>query len=43
MSRGIPLQDEEHRGIPFGDLVLRFDFGRMAVEVCEDIWSQTGR
>lgn len=42
MSRGIPLQDEEHKGIPFGDLLFRFDFGTMAAEVCEDIWSPDG-
>jgi NAD+ synthase (glutamine-hydrolysing) len=28
--------------IPFGDLVFDFDFGRVAVEVCEDIWSPDG-
>lgn len=28
--------------IPFGDIVFDFDFGKMAVEVCEDIWSPTG-
>ncbi|MEA2527133.1 MAG: hypothetical protein QOF73_4360 [Thermomicrobiales bacterium] len=42
MSRGLPLQDEEHRGIPFGDHLFRFDFGTMAAEVCEDIWSPDG-
>jgi NAD+ synthase (glutamine-hydrolysing) len=42
MSRGLPLQEEEHRGVPFGDLLFRFDFGTMAPEVCEDIWSPDG-
>jgi NAD+ synthase (glutamine-hydrolysing) len=46
MSRGIPLLDEEYRGdpegTPFGDVLFRFDFGTMAAEVCEDIWSPDG-
>ncbi|MGI8476343.1 MAG: NAD(+) synthase [Thermomicrobiales bacterium] len=42
VSRGIPLQDETHRGVPFGDLLFRFDFGLLAVEVCEDLWSPDG-
>jgi NAD+ synthase (glutamine-hydrolysing) len=29
-------------GVPFGDLVFRCDFGTLAVEVCEDIWSPDG-
>ncbi len=33
---------DEHRGVPFGDLVLEFDFGVMGVEVCEDLWSPEG-
>jgi NAD+ synthase (glutamine-hydrolysing) len=28
--------------VPFGDLVFRFDFGTVALEVCEDIWSPDG-
>lgn len=28
--------------IPFGDIVFDFDFGKMGVEVCEDIWSANG-
>ncbi len=35
------LRDELH-GVPFGDLVFEFDFGTLAVEVCEDIWSPDG-
>ncbi|HZW88490.1 MAG TPA: NAD(+) synthase, partial [Myxococcaceae bacterium] len=38
-SRGFPYQLGEHRGIPFGDLIFRFDFGVMAPEVCEDAWT----
>lgn len=42
LSRGIALDLDEHRGVPFGDLVLEFDFGVIGVEVCEDIWSPDG-
>ncbi len=42
MSRGMPLLLDDHRGVPFGDLVLEFDFGIMGVEVCEDLWSAEG-
>ncbi|HSP80972.1 MAG TPA: nitrilase-related carbon-nitrogen hydrolase, partial [Myxococcaceae bacterium] len=41
-SRGVPGQREVHRGIPFGDYLFRFDFGLLAPEVCEDIWSPDG-
>ena len=41
-SRGAPgLYDEVH-GVPFGDLVFDLDFGTVALEVCEDIWSPDG-
>ncbi|MFM9105219.1 MAG: NAD(+) synthase, partial [Chloroflexota bacterium] len=30
------------RGVPFGDLILECDFGRVALEVCEDLWSPDG-
>jgi NAD+ synthase (glutamine-hydrolysing) len=41
-SRGGPgLYDEVH-GVPFGDLVFDLDFGCVALEVCEDIWSPDG-
>jgi NAD+ synthase (glutamine-hydrolysing) len=41
-SRGRPgLVDEVH-GVPFGDLVFDLDFGCLALEVCEDIWSPDG-
>ncbi len=41
-SRGTPGQRDEHLGAPFGDLVFEFDFGALAVEVCEDVWSPDG-
>ncbi|PTL83070.1 NAD(+) synthase [Vitiosangium sp. GDMCC 1.1324] len=41
-SRGIPGMREQYRGIPFGDYLFRFDFGLLAPEVCEDIWSPDG-
>ncbi len=30
------------RGIPIGDYIFRFDFGIVAFEVCEDLWSPDG-
>lgn len=42
-SMGTPyLVETLASGVPFGDLVFDFDFGTMAVEVCEDIWSPDG-
>ncbi len=41
-SRGVPYQKDELHGVPFGDLLFRFDFGLVAVEVCEDLWSPEG-
>lgn len=35
------LLDEVH-DVPFGDLIFDFDFGTVAVEVCEDLWSPDG-
>jgi NAD+ synthase (glutamine-hydrolysing) len=41
-SPGVPgLRDALH-GVPFGDLVFELDFGCVALEVCEDIWSPDG-
>jgi len=42
LSPGAPFQRAEVHGVPFGDLVFDFDFGTLAVEVCEDIWSPDG-
>ena len=41
-SRGVPGQHDTVEGVPFGDLVFAFDFGTLAVEVCEDVWSPDG-
>jgi NAD+ synthase (glutamine-hydrolysing) len=41
-ARGAPGLYELHRGVPFGDLVFDFDFGTLALEVCEDMWSPDG-
>jgi NAD+ synthase (glutamine-hydrolysing) len=29
-------------GVPLGDYIFQFDFGHLAVEVCEDAWSPDG-
>jgi NAD+ synthase (glutamine-hydrolysing) len=42
LSPGLPWHRGEVRGVAFGDLVFDFDFGTLAVEVCEDIWSPDG-
>jgi NAD+ synthase (glutamine-hydrolysing) len=42
LSPGIPYHRGEVHGVPFGDLVFDFDFGTLAVEVCEDVWSPDG-
>lgn len=41
-SRGIPHMDLDADGVPLGDFVFTFDFGTVALEVCEDIWSPDG-
>lgn len=45
-ARGYPGMRElftcEGRSVPLGDYVFRCDFGTLAVEVCEDIWSADG-
>lgn len=41
-SRGLPLETGQINGVPFGDLIFQFDFGTIAVEVCEDLWSADG-
>lgn len=47
-SYGVPglLQGIAKNGcledVPFGDLVFKFAFGTLAVEICEDIWSPDG-
>ena len=47
LARGFPgLYTEVDLGpcgrVPFGDLLFECDFGRVALEVCEDIWSPDG-
>lgn len=41
-GRGWPGMAETHQGVPLGDYLFRFDFGVIAPEVCEDIWSPDG-
>ncbi|MGA9522503.1 MAG: NAD(+) synthase [Myxococcaceae bacterium] len=41
-SRGHPGMKERHHGVPLGDFLFRFDFGILAAEVCEDLWSADG-
>ncbi|MBX3204345.1 MAG: NAD(+) synthase [Labilithrix sp.] len=41
-ARGTPGLVDEVNGVPFGDLVFDFDFGGLALEVCEDLWSPDG-
>ncbi|MGO9832445.1 MAG: NAD(+) synthase [Myxococcaceae bacterium] len=41
-DRGHPGLAVEHRGVPLGDQVFEFDFGILAAEVCEDVWSADG-
>ena len=42
IARGLPGMLEEVNGVPFGDLVFDLDFGCIALEVCEDVWSPDG-
>jgi NAD+ synthase (glutamine-hydrolysing) len=41
-SRGGPGLLLDADGVPLGDLLFRFEFGTLAVEVCEDGWSPDG-
>jgi len=41
-ARGAPGLTDEVHGTPFGDLVFDCDFGTVALEVCEDVWSPDG-
>jgi NAD+ synthase (glutamine-hydrolysing) len=41
-SRGAPGLALEAGGVPLGDYFFEFDFGLLAVEVCEDVWSPDG-
>lgn len=41
-ARGFPGMNELHRGVPLGDFLFQCDFGVLAAEVCEDLWSADG-
>ncbi|MGD9903101.1 MAG: NAD(+) synthase [Vicinamibacterales bacterium] len=41
-SRGGPGLALDADGLPLGDYIFRFDFGTVAVEVCEDAWAPDG-
>jgi NAD+ synthase (glutamine-hydrolysing) len=41
-SRGWPGVAIDADGVPLGDYRFQFDFGEVAVEVCEDAWSPDG-
>src|SRR6185503_1881557 len=41
-SRGGPGLALDADGVPLGDYLFAFDFGDVAVEVCEDAWSPDG-
>lgn len=42
LARGAAGLDLDADGVPLGDRIFAFDFGTLAVEVCEDIWSPDG-
>jgi NAD+ synthase (glutamine-hydrolysing) len=42
LSRGVAAMDLDAGGAPLADAVVSFDFGNVALEVCEDIWSPDG-
>jgi NAD+ synthase (glutamine-hydrolysing) len=41
-SRGAPYMELDAEGVFLGDRIFAFDFGTVAFEVCEDIWSPDG-
>ena len=41
-ARGVPGLTDEIYGVPFGDLVFELDFGCVALDICEDLWSPDG-
>ncbi len=41
-AAGSPGQVSEIQGVPFGDLIFKFPFGVLSLEVCEDIWTPEG-
>jgi len=42
LTHGAPGLSGEVGGVPFGDVVFDLDFGCVALEVCEDLWSPDG-
>ncbi len=42
LSRGARAFSLDASGIPLGDRIFSFDFGILAVEVCEDAWTPDG-
>lgn len=43
LASGVPgAHDLMPNGVPFGDLIFACDFGTLALEVCEDVWSPDG-
>jgi len=42
LTHGSPGLAGEAHGVPFGDIVFDLDFGTVALEVCEDLWSPDG-
>lgn len=39
---GVRGEISEYRGIPFGDIVFETPHGKLALEVCEDLWIEHG-
>ncbi len=39
---GVRGEMSEVRGVPFGDLLFDTPFGKLALEICEDIWIEHG-
>lgn len=35
-------QESEYRGVPFGDILFDTPHGRLALEICEDLWVESG-
>ena len=42
LTHGLPGLAGDVLGVPFGDIVFDLDFGTVALEVCEDLWSPDG-
>lgn len=41
-SAGVPHMHLDSEGVPLADAIVAFDFGTIALEICEDIWSPDG-